>query len=211
MDMTSQERNCLRTFCSVCSELEGSRFGQQFHVAVSKTYRTQADALSATRIRRFDRDDFRSFLLSWRKLTLQQEPANLHRVIAILGRYGLPPDRPRLRIIKSILNDARRSTAGVRTGMGEPLRLMEPGFASDTLINGRLFHDDPTRADDMTFLDRAGSVAILAFTHYVVLVYKQALRIAGSIRLRRLCENPPNSKSFGGTRQARSRRGRIQP
>ncbi len=75
-------------------------------------------------------------------------------------------------------------------GMGEPLRPMEPGFASDTLINGRLFHDDPTRADDMAFIDGAGSIAILAFTHYVVLVYKQASRIAGSIALRGLCEKP---------------------
>ena len=75
-------------------------------------------------------------------------------------------------------------------GMCEPLRLIEPGFASDTLINGRLFHDDPTRADDMAFIDAAGAIAILGFTHYVVLVYKQALRIAGSINLRRFCEHP---------------------
>lgn len=202
MDMTSQERNCLRTFCSVCSELEASRFGKQFRVAVSKAYRTQADVLSASRIRRFDPDDFRSFLLSWRKLTLQQEPAHLYRVIAILGRYGSPADRRRLRTIKNILNTARRSTAGVGTGMGEPPRFIEPGFAADTLINGRLFHDDPTRADDMAFIDHAGSFAILAFTHYLVLVYKQALRIAGSIHLRRLCEFPPNPvldpTAFGG-------------
>ena len=86
--------------------------------------------------------------------------------------------------------------------MGEPLRFLEPGFAADTLINGRLFHDDPTRADDIAFVDCAGSFAVLAITHYVVLVYKQALRILGSIHLRRLCEKPPNPvlhpTAFGG-------------
>lgn len=79
--------------------------------------------------------------------------------------------------------------------MGEPLRLMDPGFASDTLINGRLFHDDPTRADDIAFIDGAGSFAILTFTHHVIFVCKQALRIAGSIHLRGLCEKPRDNRS----------------
>lgn len=127
-----------------------------------------------------------SSLDSFRKLLLQKEPANLYRVMNILGRYGDNADRKRLRRIKRELQSVGESTAGVHMGVGDPPRFVRPKHVVDTFLNGLLFHNDEACAADVDLYLSIGSTATLPFLHYVVFHYKQALRLSGAIKLRGL-------------------------
>jgi hypothetical protein len=184
--MNPEEKRSLVTFCAICDELAASTFGRQFSVALSRTYRVQPNTLSSTRVRRFHPDAFRSFLLSFRKLLLQREPAYLYRVMSILGRYGDATDRERLRKIRRELDDVGESVAGVGFGIGDPPRFLRPKEAADTLFNGVLFHNDEALSADVAFYWGEGSHAMLPLLHYVVFIHKQTQRLAGAIRARGL-------------------------
>ena len=184
--MDRDELRALAIFCRVCDDLTVTGFGSQFRVASSKTYCVQPNTLTSTRVRDYDLDALRSFLLSFRKLILTKEPAYIYRVISILGRYGSTADRKHLKQIKYELQEVSTSVAGVRIGLGDPPRLIEPEAVTQTLLNGVFFHNDETLADDLAFYQGTSVFAMLPFSHYIVFVYKQALRLSEAIKLRSL-------------------------
>lgn len=184
--MNRQEIGSLKTFCAICDSLSYSTFGQQFSVTPCKAYRVQPNTLYSTRVKHFELEALRSFLLSFRKLLLQKETANLYKVMNVLSRYGSIADRKRLRHIKRELQDVGESTAGVHIGAGNPPRYIRPKHVVDTFFNGLLFHSDEDYAEDVNFYLRVGSMATLPFLHYIVFHYKQALRLCGAIKLRGL-------------------------
>jgi transposase InsO family protein len=187
--MNHDETRSLAAFCRVCNQLATSTFGRQSKVAASKAYRVQPNTLHSTRVRKFDMDSFRSFLIDFRKLVLAKDPANLHRVLGILGRYGNTTDRQRIRQIKMELRSISDSMAGVGLGIGNQsghLRFIRPKEVTDAYFNGALFHNNEALADDLEFFRRAGVFAWGPLLHYVVFIHKQALRLAGSIRLRNI-------------------------
>jgi len=140
-------------------------------------------------VRKFNVDSFRSFLIDFRKLVLTKDPANLYRVLGILGRYGNSTDRQRVRQIKTELRNISDSVAGVGCGLGDQgghYRPIRPKEVTDTYFNGVLFHNDEALVNDVEFFRHAGIFTWHALLHYVVFIHKQALRLAGAIRLRKI-------------------------
>ena len=182
--MDSGELRALTIFCHVRDQLTATAFGSQFGVASSKTYRVQPNTLTSTRVRYCDLDALSSFLLPFRKLILTKKPAYSYRVINILGRHGNVADRKRLKQIKGKLRKVSTSVAGVHIGSGDPPRFIKPEAVTQTLLNGVFFHNDETLANDLAFYQGAGVFAMLPFFHYIVFVYKQALRLSAAIKLR---------------------------
>lgn len=180
--------NCIRAFLFTCDEMKACGFGQQFSVAPSKAYRIQPNTPYSTRINKnIDNDQWRSFVLSFRKLVLNNDLANLNRVLNILSKYGSKKDQQRIRKIKAELKMAGQFLGyGASIGVeweGE-MKMVIPKDAFDTMINGSMFHNDPSRQEDMRFIRNAGIFSLGAMLHYVIFTYKQALRIESSIKLR---------------------------
>ena len=182
--MNRDEIGSLFAFCRVCNALAVSPFGGQFKVAFCKAYRVQPNTIHSTLVKKFDIDLFRSFLIDFRKLILAKEPANIFRVLSILSRYGNTTDRDRVRQIKS---EIRNVSESAHCGIGDldgAFRQVKPKEMTDAYFNGVLFHNDEDRANEIAFFREAGIMACHAMFHYVVFIYKQASRLAGSIRLR---------------------------
>ena len=159
--MNQDEIRTISLFCNICDELAATSFGQHFSVTPCKSYRLQPNTLHSTRVPwarlvpsrpLLDSDLLRSFLLSFRKLISEKEPANIHKVMVILGRHGNKADRERLRRIKRELHSVGHSIAGVSIGMGDRTRYFRPKEVVETLFNGVFFHNDLSRAADLDFL-----------------------------------------------------------
>ena len=182
--MNHDEIQSLRAFCFTCDELKKTGFGSQFEVLPCKAYRLQPNTLNSTKVRSFDDDQFRSFMLSFRKLTLNNEIGNFSRVLNILSKHGTKSDKDRIREIKKEVKSVENSVAGVQIGIGTSCKPVIPKEAYDAMINGVLFHNSQDKQGDLDFFKKSGASALLSVCHYVVFVYKQALRIQGAIKLR---------------------------
>ncbi len=182
--MEIDDRNSVRAFLFTCSELKDTAFGGQFRVSTCKSYRLQPNTNYSCRCRIDSNDQWRSFILSFRKLVLNDEIGNINRVLNILSRYGSKSDQLRIRRIKRELKEVELSVAGTSFGVGTPPVLLRPKAAFDASMNGVLFHNAPSRQTELSFFKDAGVLAIAAMRHYVIYTYKQALRIDGAIRLR---------------------------
>jgi hypothetical protein len=185
--MNQEEVKSLVTFCKLCDRLAISAFGRQFKVAFCKAYRVQSDTHYATRVKFFNKDAFHAFLIDFRKLILEKESSNLYRVLKILGRYGNAVDRQRVKQIKNELHNIGQSAAGVGCGIVDEsgnYRFARPKEMAIAYFNGVLFHSDEALANDFRFFEETGGFASHALLHYVIFIHKQALRLAGSIRLR---------------------------
>ena len=164
--------------------MAASPFGRQFKVAFCKAYRVQSNTIQPTLVKKFDIDLFRSFLIDFRKLILAKEAANIYRVLNILSRYGHSSDRARVRQIKSEIHNVSESAYCGIGDLDGVFHQVKPKEMTDAYFNGVLFHNDEDRASEIAFFREAGIMACHAMLHYVVFVHKQALRLAGSIRLR---------------------------
>jgi hypothetical protein len=182
--MNHDELQSLQAFSFTCNELKKTAFGSQFTVASCKAYRLQQNTLHSTKIRSQDNDQFRSFMLSFRKLVINKEIGSFNRVLNILSKHGNKHDQDRIREIKKGIKAVEQSVAGVQVGVGRDYNPIIPSEAFDAMINGVLFHNDQKRQSDLEFFREAGASAFLSVCHYVVFVYKQALRIQGAINLR---------------------------
>jgi hypothetical protein len=178
------DHNALRAFLFTCSELKETAFGRQFKVSVSKSYRLQPNTARSTMCRVDDMDHWRSFMLSFRKLVLNGELGNINRVLNILSRHGSKSDQQRIRQIKKELKAAEYSMAGVTVGVGDSYTPVRPKAVFEAVVNGLLFHNEPSRQTELVFFQQAGIFAFGSMMHYVIYTYKQALRIEGAVRLR---------------------------
>ena len=186
MKVNVDDHNVLRAFIFTCAELKDTAFGHQFTVSACKSYRLQPNTVHSTKCRIADKDQWRSFMLSFRKLVLNSEIGNINRVLNVLSRSASKSDQQRIRQIKKELKAVEFSIAGATVGVrvGENYTPVEPKAAFEALTNGVLFHNDLSRQAELAFFRDAGVFALGAMLHYVIYTYKQALRIDGAIRLR---------------------------
>ena len=103
---TSDERQRLELFCSVCDEAARSRlirtfFDQPHHIFVG----TLPDGRVVDEYPRYDDEDFRSFLTRYRKLRLNDEPTQLNCIINILKWKGNPADRSILDYLRNEIKE----------------------------------------------------------------------------------------------------------
>lgn len=180
--MNAKERNSINCFLFTCEELKRTAFGQQFSVAGSRSYRLQSNSSSSTKIKRkFSSDEWRSFALAFRKLTLNDDPTYIFRVLNILSVMGSKSDQVRIRLIKSEMNKAARSTGlGVFKDDDGSWKRIDGKEVFQRLINEVLFHNHR----QVNSLPTTGIFEFGAMIHYVVFVYKQALRVEASIKIR---------------------------
>lgn len=182
--MDYEDEQSIQAFMFTCNELKETAFGCQFKVSACKAYRLQPNSVHSTKCKKLEWELFRSFLLSFRKLALNNDIGNFNRVLNILSRLGNRADQIRIREIKHELKSVERSIAGARLGIGKNRKPVYPRAAFDALVNGQLFHNDVGRQEDLVFFKKAGIFALGAVLHYVIFTYKQALRVEGAIRLR---------------------------
>lgn len=182
--MEIDDRNALQAFLFTCTELKDTAFGRQFKVSTCKSYRLQPNTAHSCKCRFGDKDQWRSFVLAFRKLVLTSEIGNINRVLNILSRNGTKSDQQKIRRIRKELKEVELSVAGVTFGVGVPPVLILPKAAFDASVNGVLFHNEPSRQVELAFFREADVLAIAAMLHYAVYTYKQALRIEGALRLR---------------------------
>lgn len=187
--MENYEQNILRLFYRVCAQLSCSRFGRKFSVATSRSYRLQPNTVYSTRIRNFDHEDFRSFLLLFRQLVSESEPVYIMKVLKILGRYGDRRDQTNLKKIRAELQNVNHTVAGVSYASGEPLEIITPKNVRDTLFNGFFFHCDLERQEDFEKMLQNEPFTTRMLLHNVIFIYKQALRISVAIKQRSLVKN----------------------
>ena len=185
-DMVNTERHAILAFLFTCDELKRTEFGKQFKVVPSKTYRLQPNTVYSTKFKEIDNEQWRSFILSFRKLVLNDEIGNFNRVLNILSRYGTVSNQQRIRQIKGELKAVENSVAGITVGIGDPPNQVRPKEVFEAMINGVLFHNDIKRQKELEFFNQAGIFAFGSMLHYVIFTYKQALRIEGAIKLREI-------------------------
>ncbi len=182
--MDVNDYHALRAFLFTCGELRDTAFGRQFTISACKSYRLQANTVHSTKCRIVDNDHWRSFMLSFRKLVLNDEIGNINRVLNVLSRNGGKSDQQRIRQIKKESKAAELTIAGVSIGVGQGYTPVEPKAVFEAVVNGVLFHNDPSRQSELAFFREAKLFAFGGMLHYVIYTYKQALRIEGAIRLR---------------------------
>jgi len=184
--MNELEKQSILAFLFTCDELRKTRFGRQFQVSPCKTYRLQPNTVYSTKFKEINNEQWRSFVLSFRKLVLNSEVDNFNRALNVLSKYGKKTDQRRIRIIKKEIKAAEESISGIVVGVGNPPKIIKPKEVFDALVNGALFHNDPARQDELEFFNQAGIFSYGALLHYVVFTYKQALQIEGAIKLRKI-------------------------
>ncbi|WP_341920151.1 hypothetical protein [Polaromonas sp. YR568] len=170
-----------------CQELRRTKYGSQFKVAAQRAYRLQINSprlLLRSQIKGISSDEWRSFLLSFRKLVAETELGNLFRTLNVLSNHGNRADQARIRQIKTELRAVEKSNAGVRVFVGSELRPIIPKAAYLAMINGVLFHNDPDYSKELEFYRESSLFANGVIFHYVVFTFLQAIRIEASIRAR---------------------------
>lgn len=168
--------------------MQNTGFGKMFSVAPTKSYRLQINTPRLAKVpRKFTPDEWHSFLIPFRKLLLNDDPANFNRVINVLSRNGNRKDQIRLREMKKNLKEATSSP-----GYGIQLLTEKNGDwvavdGKDTLlqyINNVVFHNDSEAIGSDQLAKDMHVFAFGTMFHYVIFTYKQALRVAAAIRLR---------------------------
>lgn len=125
--------------------------------------------------------------MPFRKLVLNDEPSNFFRILNILSRNSNRADQLRLREMKRNLRDA-----AVSPGYGIQIATKENGKwvsldgsqTLNTYLNTVLFHNNAQAITSGSIEGEMHPFAMASMFHYVVFTYKQALRVAASIRLR---------------------------
>lgn len=185
--MTTADDLTLRAFVFTCRELRSTSYGAQFTIAAHRSYRMQVNSprlLQRSRLKNLSMDEWRSFLLSFRKLVSESEIGNVFRTLNSLSKLGSRADQVRIRRIRSELRAVEKSSAGVTVGIGPEFRPIVPREAFLAMTNGVLFHNDPKYSDQLHFLCEASPFSSGPVLHYVVFTYLQALRIDSAIAVR---------------------------
>lgn len=186
--MNNEDRQALNAFLFTCHQMQGTGFGRLFSVSPSRSYRLQQNTPHSTKIsQKFTHDEWQAFLVPFRKLVLNDEPSNLFRVINILSRNSNGKDQLRLRQMKRHLREAAISPGhGVQIATerdGKWIALNGKKIL-ETYLNTIIFHNDAQAITAKSIVQDMHPFAILSMFHYVIFTYKQALRIAASVRLR---------------------------
>lgn len=186
--MKAKERKSVNAFLFTCHQMKQSGFGKQFSISPTRTYRIQEDTPYSTKLRKkFNPDEWRSFLIFFRKLLLNDDPANLFRVMNILSRNGNKKDQIRLREIKRRLKEAETSVGyGIAPASkkGDKWVPVSGEKLFKKYINCFTFHNDTEVLTNEDFTLDLGPFGFSALLYYVIFTYKQALRIEGAIRIR---------------------------
>lgn len=186
--MTNKDCQVLNAFLLTCHQMQDSGFGRLFTVSPSKSYRLQQNTPHSTKIsKNFTHDEWQAFLVPFRKLILNDEPGNLFRVINILSRNSKGKDQLRLRAMKRNLRQA-----AISPGYGAQIATQKDGNwitlngkqTLDTYLNTIIFHNDAQAITSRSIDKDIDPFAMSSMFHYVIFTYKQALRVAASVRLR---------------------------
>src|SRR6478672_9960692 len=104
--MATADDLTLRAFVFICQELRATSYGAQFAVAAHRSYRMQVNSprlLQRSRLKSLSVDEWRSFLLSFRKLVSEAEVGNIFQTLNALSKLGSQADHVRIRRIRSEL------------------------------------------------------------------------------------------------------------
>lgn len=168
--------------------MQNTGFGKLFSISRTKSYRLQENTPRSSKAKRkFTHDEWQAFLIPFRKLLLNGDPANLFRVMNILSRIGSRKDQVRLRAVKRRLKEVATSPGyGIRMMTKENGQWVQSDGKKilENYLNTVIFHNDSMVITDGGLAQDMHPFAILSMFHYVVLTYKQTLRIAGAIRIR---------------------------
>jgi hypothetical protein len=185
---TSEERQQLDLFCSVCDTAAGSRFMRTFfdqphHIFVG----TLPDGRVVDEYPRFDDDDFRAFLTHYRKLRLN-EPTQLNRIINILKWKGNSADRSTLDYLKSEIREEGRCWWGTMHPAEGYTEELTQEWLEDRILNGEVFHSDLEKKHDLArvtgIMPLPKAVAFLNYMRFARTVLGCAQKVAGLIRER---------------------------
>tara|TARA_R110001599_G_scaffold62714_3_gene174726 strand:- start:110 stop:679 length:570 start_codon:yes stop_codon:yes gene_type:complete len=186
--MNESEIDSINAFLFTCHQLKATALGKQFTISPTRTYRIQPNTPYSTRIRKgFSVDEWKSFLVSFRKLVLNDDPGNLFRVLNILSRNGRKNDQLRIREIKKSLKVAEVSPGyGIQIGVRDDgsWRPMNGRKILDSYLNEVVFHNDARSISSKRLNEGAHPLSMTAMFHYVIYAYKQALRVEGAVRIR---------------------------
>jgi len=186
--MTNDDLKILNTFLMTCHQMQNTGFGKMFSISPTKSYRLQQNTPRLAKFpRKFSHDEWQAFLIPFRKLTLNDDPANFNRVLNILSRAGSRKDQLRIREMKKNLKEAESSP-----GYGIQMLTEEDGSwvavnGRETLnkyINSVVFHNNSEVIASGQLAKDMHVFSYGTMYHYVIFTYKQALRVAGAIRLR---------------------------
>lgn len=171
-----------------CHQMQNTGFGKMFSISPTKSYRLQQNSPRLVKFpRKFSHDEWQAFLIPFRKLTLNDDPANFNHVLNILSRNGSRKDQIRIREMKKNLKEAESSP-----GYGIQMLTEKEGIwvgvdGKETLnqyLNKVIFHNDSEAIASGQLATDMHVFSIGTMYHYVIFTYKQALRVAAAIRLR---------------------------
>jgi hypothetical protein len=186
---TSDERQKLELFCSVCDKAAGSRlvrtfFDQQHHICIG----TLPDGRVVDEYPSYDDDDFRAFLTHYRKLRLNDEPTQLNRIINILKREDNSADRSMLDYVKNEIKEEGRCWWGSMHPAEGYTEELTQEWLEDRILNGEIFHSDVNKRHQLARVTATmplpKAVAVLNYMRFAMTVLGCAQKVAGLIRER---------------------------
>lgn len=183
--LSSNEQATLKLFCRICDELDGCRFLQNLNHQ-DHTIRVSRNP-AENRFPRYDKDDFRSFATILRKIIAAQEPANIFRVMKIIGRYVSDADQAFLKEIKRHLRrEANHPPISIAIGPPGSETPYSPEDIRNIFFNGLIFHSDAKLQDHLITLLEYEPFVMVTFLRYAAFVASLAVQLADLIAQRRL-------------------------
>lgn len=146
MQPTPDELFRLRQFVAAQEAMETSRFIQRLAARGPAVIRGENLLTATPKITRpeYDWDEFLACLTSLRRIISEKEPAFIHRVAAIVGRYAGD--------LRPSLVSFKQDIVAIRAGKAMPMvhrmqtpagdARLNPAQLLDVFINGMVFHND---------------------------------------------------------------------
>ncbi len=178
--LTSDERETLRQFCRISSEIVHSRFFKEYRQRSCAIFiGTLPNGTRVDQYPRYDKEDFKAFVLDYRKLRANSEDTNVARVMNLLRIRVSSCEQEAIRAIKRELHEEGNAWWGVTVhldGSPDPV-LLSSVEIEKYLFNASAFHTDKDKRPIWEQIERHGPFWEHAFLRFAMFVVDAAQKL----------------------------------